>query len=45
MKLSFYIYVAVSVGQGPSFFVCFQLLTQDTLVGQRYYDEKIIIEG
>ena len=25
--------------------VCFQLLTQDTHVGQRYYDEKIIIEG
>ena len=25
--------------------VCFQLSTQDTLVGQRYYDEKIIIEG
>ena len=29
----------------PFFFVCFQLSTQDTLVGQRYYDEKIIIEG
>ena len=26
-------------------FVYFQLSTQDTLVGQRYYDEKIIIEG
>ena len=32
---------------GTLFFVCvcFQLSTQDTLVGQRYYDEKIIIEG
>ena len=42
-----FFYVAVSVGQGPSFFVCvcFQLSTQDTLVGQRHYDEKIIIEG
>ena len=31
----------------PLFCVCvfFQLSTQDTLVGQRYYDEKIIIEG
>ena len=39
-----YFYVTVSVGQVP-FFVCFQLSTQDTLVGQRYYDDKIIIEG
>ena len=32
---------------GTLFFVCvcFQLSTQDTLVGQRYYDEKIINEG
>ena len=30
---------------GTLFCVCFQLSTQDTLVGQRYYDEKIIIEG
>ena len=46
MILSFSFYVAVSDGQGPSFFcVCFQLSTQDTFVGQRHYDEKIIIEG
>ena len=30
---------------GTLFFcVCFQLSTQDTLVGQRYYDERIVIE-
>ena len=30
---------------GTLSFVCFQHSTQDTVVGQRYYDEKIIIEG
>ena len=47
MILSFF-FLCGCIGWTDTLFfvcVCFQLLTQDTLVGQRYYDEKIIIEG